>query len=98
MKHDVCRYLIGTHRNRVGIDGIRAGGEEKKIPLQNLSRAEAKTLSGSHTFFLEEYGLKPGDFVSYYAKARDAQNETTSDIYFIEVKPFEKEFRQGQQQ
>ena len=69
------------------------GGEEKKIALQNLTRAEAKTLSGTHTFFLEEHGLKPGDFVSYYAKARDAQNETTSDIYFIEVKPFEKEFR-----
>ncbi|MFN7928430.1 MAG: DUF4175 family protein [Blastocatellia bacterium] len=74
------------------------GGDEKKVQLQNLSRAEAKTLSGSHTFFLEEHSLKPGDFVSYYAKARDAANETTSDIYFIEVKPFEKEFRQGQQQ
>src|SRR6185369_5857778 len=35
---------------------------------------------------------------SYYAKARDANNETTSDIYFIEVKPFEMEYRQSQQQ
>ncbi len=73
------------------------GGEEKKVPLQNLQRETAKTLTGAHTFFLEEYGLKPGDFVSYYAKARDAQHETTSDIYFIEIKPFEKEFRQSQQ-
>jgi hypothetical protein len=47
---------------------------------------------------LEEYGLKPGDFISYYAKARDASNESTSDIYFIEVKPFEMEYKQAQQQ
>src|SRR6185369_14409489 len=48
--------------------------------------------------FLEEYNLKPGDFISYFAKARDASNEATSDIYFIEVKPFEMEYKQSQQQ
>ncbi|NOT59078.1 MAG: hypothetical protein HOP19_02510, partial [Acidobacteria bacterium] len=73
------------------------GGEEKKVELQNLQREAAKSLSGAHTFFLEEYGLQPGDFVSYYAKARDARHETTSDIYFIEIKPFEKDFKQSQQ-
>ena len=74
------------------------GGEEKKVDLQKLRGESAKTLSGAHTFFLEEYGLQPGDLVSYYAKARDAKNEATSDIYFIEIKPFEKEFKQSQQQ
>jgi hypothetical protein len=74
------------------------GGEEKKVNLQQLSRESARTLTGTHTFFLEEFKLKPGDFISYYAKARDANSETTSDIYFIEVKPFEMEYRQAQQQ
>ena len=74
------------------------GGEEHKVNLQDLKSDVPKTLSGSHTFFLEEYGLKPGDFISYYAKARDANSEASSDIYFIEVKPFEKTFRQVQQQ
>jgi hypothetical protein len=74
------------------------GGEEKKVNLQELQRESARTLIGTHTFFLEELSLKPGDFISYYAKARDANNETTSDIYFIEVKPFEMEYRQSQQQ
>jgi hypothetical protein len=74
------------------------GGDEKKVNLQQLSRESARSLTGSHTFFLEEYNLKPGDFISYYAKARDASNEATSDIYFIEIKPFEMEFRQAQQQ
>jgi hypothetical protein len=74
------------------------GGEEKKVNLQELTRESARTLTGTHTFFLEEFNLKPGDFISYYAKARDANSETTSDIYFIEVKPFEMEYRQSQQQ
>jgi len=74
------------------------GGEEKRVNLQQLSRESARSLTGTYTFFLEEYNLKPGDFISYYAKARDASNETTSDIYFIEVKPFEMEYKQAQQQ
>ncbi|OLD27850.1 MAG: hypothetical protein AUJ04_02965 [Acidobacteria bacterium 13_1_40CM_3_55_6] len=74
------------------------GGDEKKVNLQELTRESARTLTATHTFFLEEFNLKPGDFISYYAKARDANSETTSDIYFIEVKPFEMEYRQSQQQ
>lgn len=74
------------------------GGDEKKVNLQELTRESARTLTGAYTFFLEEFKLKPGDFISYYAKARDASNESTSDIYFIEVKPFEMEYKQSQQQ
>src|SRR5688572_21872509 len=74
------------------------GGDEKRVNLQQLTRDSARSLSGAYTFFLEEYNLKPGDFISYYAKARDASNESTSDIYFIEVKPFEMEYKQSQQQ
>jgi hypothetical protein len=74
------------------------GSEEKSVNLQQLSRESARTLAGAYTFFLEEYKLKPGDFISYYAKARDANNEASSDIYFIEVKPFEMEYKQAQQQ
>src|SRR6201982_3780237 len=61
------------------------GGAEKTVNLQNLTRESARSLTGAYTFFLVEYKLKPGDFISYFAKARDASNESTSDIYFIEV-------------
>lgn len=86
-----------------GVAGIELffsvnGGEEQRVNLQELSRDAAQSLTGTHTFFMEEYKLKPGDFISYYAKARDASNETTSDIYFIEVKPFEMQYKQSQQQ
>jgi hypothetical protein len=74
------------------------GGEEKNVNLQQLTRESARSLTGAYTFFLEEYKLKPGDFISYYAKARDANAEATSDIYFIEIKPFEMEYKQSQQQ
>ncbi len=75
------------------------GGDEKRIALQDLKRDEPKTLSGSYTFFLEEMKLEVGDFISYYAKAKDNNGqESTSDIYFLEVRPFEREFRQSQQQ
>ncbi|HSE17496.1 MAG TPA: DUF4175 family protein [Pyrinomonadaceae bacterium] len=73
------------------------GGAEKTVNLQQLSRESARSLTGAYTFFLEEYNLKPGDFISYFAKARDASSEATSDIYFIEVKPFEMEYKQSQQ-
>ena len=41
--------------------------------------------------------MKPGDFVTYYARARDVgrgrrSTESRSDIFFLEVKPYEEEF------
>ena len=53
-------------------------------------------VSASHTIYLEELGLKPGDFVSYYAKATDTDSiagpkTATSDIYFVQIRPFRKD-------
>ncbi len=47
--------------------------------------------------------MKPGDFVSYYAKATDnnaaeGAKTTTSDIYFVNVRPFRKDFKPAQSQ
>lgn len=72
------------------------GGEERKVELMKIRGESAKTLSGAHTFFLEEFKLQPGDLISYYARAGDATRQATSDIYFIEIKPFEKDIKQGQ--
>lgn len=78
------------------------GGEERTVSLFSSSRAQ-REVSAGHTFFLEEYELEPGDFVSYYARARDnneidGRQSVTSDIYFIQVRPFRKDFRQAEQQ
>jgi hypothetical protein len=74
------------------------GAPEKTVVLHK-GRGK-KALSAGHTFFLEELTLEPGDFLSYFARATDqgapAQTATT-DIYFMEVRPFDREYRQADQ-
>jgi molybdenum-dependent DNA-binding transcriptional regulator ModE len=72
------------------------GGPEKTLVVHQ-GRAR-KSVSGGHTFFLEELSLEPGDFISYFARAADespSRQTATTDIYFLEVRPFGKEYRQA---
>ena len=72
------------------------GGAEQAISLHR--GGPRKEITGGHTFYLEEQSLSPGDVVSYYARARDGTaHVTATDIYFMEVRPFEKEYRQAEQ-
>jgi hypothetical protein len=59
--------------------------------------------SGLHTLFLEDLKVQPGDFVAYYARATDVARgrrsvEARSDIFFLEVKPYDAEFTAAQSQ
>ena len=79
------------------------GGDEKTVTLYGKGAKALTEVSAGHTVYLEELGVKPGDFVSYYAKATDTDTvkgpkTATSDIYFIEVRPFSQNFRQAQSQ
>ena len=63
----------------------------------------ATTLNGKYVLFVEDLSVAPGDFVTYYARARDVSRakqstEARSDIFFLEVKPFEEEFVAAQSQ
>jgi hypothetical protein len=74
------------------------GAPEKTVTLHQ-GRAK-KELSAGHTFFLEDLKLEPGDFISYFARVADqgAPSQTaTTDIYFMEVRPFGREYRQAEQ-
>ena len=44
-----------------------------------------------------EANLLPGDLISYYIVAKDAKKEVRSDMFFINVQPFERRFSQSQQ-
>ena len=71
------------------------GGEERSVPLR--IDAGRTAVNGRHTLYLEDLDVRPGDFVSYYLRARDVArgkrpSEVRSDIFFLEVKPFEQEF------
>jgi hypothetical protein len=77
------------------------GREEKvvRLPIQ----PEATAASGRLMLYVEDLGVLPGDFVSYYVRARDLargkpSSEARSDIFFLEVRPFEEEFTLAQSQ
>jgi hypothetical protein len=77
------------------------GQAEKVVPLDVPARATTATVR--HTIYLEDLGVRPGDFVSYYVRARDITrgtrpNEGRSDIFFLEVRPYEQEFALQQSQ
>ena len=40
--------------------------------------------------------LEPGDVISYYAVAEDRGREVQTDLFFVEVQPFNRNFTQGQ--
>jgi hypothetical protein len=71
------------------------GGPEQQVNL--LSAPGAKNAERSHTLALEQYKLVPGDLVSVYATAGDGHTETRTNISFVQVDPFEREFSQSQQ-
>jgi hypothetical protein len=77
------------------------GGAEQVVPLAIPPRSTSVT--GRHVMYLEDIDVSPGDFVSYYVRARDLPrgkraSESRSDIFFLEVKPFEEEFTLAQTQ
>ena len=71
------------------------GDPEQEAPL-TYSKGSS-SFSTSYTFYLEEFALVPGDFISYYAEASDAVSSSSTDIYFFEVEPFDREYYQSQQ-
>jgi len=71
------------------------GGDWQQVALD--------TLEPQHTLALEELhageaeGLAPGDVISLYAEARDHQQAKRSELYFVEVRPFDRQYRESQQ-
>src|SRR5690606_21441560 len=44
-----------------------------------------------------ERGLEPGDVISYYAVAEDRGRAVQTDLFFVEVQPFDRSFTQSTQ-
>jgi len=78
------------------------GGEGRVISLFGPGGSRSNLTAG-HTLYLEEFDLQPGDVVAYYARARDTRRVgqpqmTTTDIYFLDIRPFDWRYRQAEQQ
>ena len=73
------------------------GRPERVVSLQ--PDAGAARAAGAHTIFAEELSLEPGRFITYHVRARDTgAAETRSDIYFLQVRPFAREFEEARSQ
>lgn len=64
-----------------------------------LEPGEREALSG-HLLYFEDLEatdgrtIRPGDVVSFFAEARDHGKSTRSALYFVDVRPFDKRYRQ----
>ena len=70
------------------------GGTEHTVGL--LPRPGVKQAEGSRVLALEDFKLRPGDVIGLYATAKDARLESHTDMAFIQVDPFAREFSQSQ--
>jgi hypothetical protein len=78
----------------------RQGKAETVVPVRTHPSPQ---VTGRYVVAMEDLGVTPGEMVSYHARARDvgrgrAATEVRSDIYFLEVKPYEETFRAAQTQ
>lgn len=94
-------FVVGASDD-VAIAGLELvvsvnGGIEEIIELSGQAGTE---LTRAHLIMLEQRELAPGDLISYYARATDAANQiarrVSTDMYFLDVRPFEQSFREGQ--
>lgn len=74
------------------------GGPPDTVRIHSSSGAPMPEVTAGHVVFMEELELDVGDLVAYHGVARDnapTPGEAISDIYFLQVRPFRRDFRQA---
>jgi hypothetical protein len=79
-----------------------AGGAEHIVPFERVTGTDIQKV-GTRLLPAEDLHVKPGDVIAYYARASDVgrgkrSTEATSDMFFLEVKPFNEEFVSAESQ
>ncbi|MDX1404821.1 MAG: DUF4175 family protein [Woeseiaceae bacterium] len=76
------------------------GGDWQTIEMP----VDGNAAEADYVFFLESIAasesgdnMKPGDLVTYYAVAGDRENTASTDMFFIDVQPFDRRYSQSQQ-
>ena len=74
------------------------GGEWNSLDGQ--PKAGDREASASYAIFLEDLAvreegrpIRPGDIVAFHAVAQDHRQSTKSALYFVDVRPFERQYR-----
>jgi hypothetical protein len=78
------------------------GGPEHAVRFDRLAGTDIQRV-GTKVLAAEDLKVRPGDVITYYARVRDVargkrSTETKSDIFFLEVTPFNEEFVAAQSQ
>jgi hypothetical protein len=83
------RYSVngGDWQTRTVASAVRQATPESLLRLEEL---------GAQQTLGESQQLVPGDLVSYYAVAKDRQTAVQTDLFMVQVQPFERRFTQGQ--
>ena len=84
---------------KVEIDNVDFGLRKRTSSHQLTSPNAMRTTENTYTFYMEEFDVAPGEVISYYAQATDnntrtGPGEASSEIYFIEVRPFNERFQE----
>jgi DNA-binding Lrp family transcriptional regulator len=89
-------YLLESLELRYSVNG--SDWQSIDLPV------DTDTAELDHVFFLESLSAQadaepmvPGDLISYYAIAKDRENSARTDIFFIDVQPFDRRYSQSQQ-
>ena len=67
--------------------GAKSSEGEPVLDLEQLGATQAKSA---------DKRLEPGDLVSYYAVAKDRKQAAQTDLFMVQVQPFERRFLQAQ--
>jgi hypothetical protein len=71
--------------------GSKHAQSDSLLRLEDIGRAQATNPQAN-----PQKGLVPGDLVSYYAVARDHEQSAETDLFIVQVQPFERRFTQAQ--
>lgn len=77
---------------------VSVNGKDEQV-ISMLGSEATNHIQPSHLMMLEERSLEPGDLIAYYVRATDhskrSERMRQSDIFFMEVRPFEKRYRRS---
>lgn len=75
------------------------GGPSDTLRIHAGTGAPLTAVTAGHTVFMEDYELEVGDLVAYHGVVRDnapSPGEAMTDIYFLQVRPFRREYREAE--
>ena len=72
------------------------GGDWKEVALDPLQGDPVEHVFSLESIAADGTALEPGDLVAYYSAARDRNATSRTDMFFIDVQPFDRRYSQSQ--